>query len=171
MRRRMYFLLPDLKRAKAVFKELLLARIEERHIKVMAKEGTRLGDLPEAALLEKTDALHGAGLGLIVGGITGAAVGFVVTAFPPAGLDLGLAAVLALALLGAIMGAWASGMIGSSTPNTHLESFQSEIAGGKVLMIVDVPAERYEEVSRAIKRHHPEADMRGFDATIPRPFP
>lgn len=171
MRRRMYFLLPDVKRARAVFKELLLARIEERHIKVMAKEGTRLGELPEAAILEKTDALHGAGLGLIVGGATGAVVGFLVTAFQPAGLDLGFAAVLALALLGAVMGAWASGMIGTSTPNTHLERFKEEIARGRILMIVDVPSDRADQVSEAIKKHHPEADMRGFDATIPRPFP
>lgn len=171
MRRRMYFLLPDVKRAKAVFKELLLARIEERHVKVMAREGTPLGDLPEAAILEKTDALHGVGLGLLVGGVTGAIVGFLITLFQPAGLDLGYAAVLALALLGAVMGAWASGMIGTSTPNTHLEGFKDDIARGKVLMIVDVPAERADEVSHAIKKHHPEADMRGFDATIPRPFP
>ncbi|BAU46969.1 membrane protein [Sulfurifustis variabilis] len=171
MRRRMYFLLPDVKRARAVFKELLLARIEERHIKVMAREGTQLGDLPEAAILEKTDALHGAGLGLIVGGATGAVVGFLVMTFQPAGLDLGFAVVLALALLGAVMGAWASGMIGTSTPNTHLERFKDEIARGKVLMIVDVPGGRADEVSHAIKKHHPDADMRGFDATIPRPFP
>lgn len=171
MRRRMYFLLPDVRRARGVFKELLLARVEERHIKVMAKEGTLLGELPEAAILEKSDALHGAGLGLLVGGATGALVGLAIMLYPSERYTLNLAIVLAMALVGAVMGVWVSGMIGSSTPNTHLEKFQDEIEHGKVLMMVDVPPERVDQISGDIKRHHPEVDLRGFDPTLHRPFP
>lgn len=161
-RRRMYFLLPDIQRARAVFKELLLERVEERHMHVLAKEGTNLGDLPEASLLQKSDAVHATRLGLIVGAATGAAIGLIVWLFPPAGLASVMSAgvVLLMALLGAIMGLWASGMIGTSTPNTELEPFLPEIERGKVLMIVDVPADRAEEISRLIKRQHPEADLR-----------
>lgn len=161
MRKRMYFLLPDVRQARAVFKELLLARIEEKHIHVMAKDGTTLGDLPEATLLQKSDALHGAGLGLLVGGATGAAAGAMVLFFPPSGMVTGLGVILALAILGAIIGIWAAGMlIGTSTPSTHLEAFNDEIARGRVLMIVDVPNRRADEISRAIRKHHPDADMR-----------
>lgn len=167
MRRRMYFLLPDVKRAKSVFKELLLARVDERHIHVVAKEGTPIGDLPEATVLQKSDAVHGAGLGLLVGGITGALAGALVMLFPPAGLAMGLGVVLAMALLGAVMGVWVSGMIGASTPSTHLEAFDDEVRRGKVLLIVDVPRDRVDEVSRMIRKHHPEADIRGVDPTIP----
>lgn len=166
-RRRMYFLLPDVSRAKMVFRELLLARIEERHIHVVAKEGTPLGDLPEATLLQKSDAVHATGLGLIIGGATGAVAGILAMIFPPSGLAMGLSVVLAMALLGSIMGIWVSGMIGSSTPNTHLERFNSEIERGQVLMLVDVPSDRADEISDMIHRQHPEADMRGFDPTIP----
>ena len=166
-RRRMYFLLPDVPRAKTVFKELLLARIEERHVHVMAKEGTDLDDLPEATLLQKSDAVHATGLGLVVGGATGALAGVLVMIFPPSGLAMGLSVVLAMALLGAVMGIWVSGMIGSSTPNTHLEVFREDIERGQVLMIVDVPPERAEEINSMIRQQHPEADMRGFDPTIP----
>jgi hypothetical protein len=172
MRRRMYYLLPDVRRARGVFKELLLARIEERHIHILAKEGTPLGDLPEATLLQKSDALHGAGLGLLVGGATGALAGVVVMLFPPSGMGMGLGVVLALSILGGIIGIWAAGMlIGTSTPSTHLEAFSDEIARGKVLMIVDLPKRRADEISRMIRKHHPEADMRGNDTTHPLPFP
>lgn len=171
MRRRIYFLLPDVKRAKVVVKELLLARIEERHIHVLAKEGTALGNLPEATLLQKSDVLHAAGLGLLIGGGTGALAGGVVMIFPPSGLAMGLGVVLGMSLLGAIMGLWAAGMIGSSTPSTHLEAFADEIARGKVLMLVDVPRNQVKEVSRMIRKHHPEADMRGTDPTMLHPFP
>ncbi|MFP5348298.1 MAG: DUF1269 domain-containing protein [Gammaproteobacteria bacterium] len=166
-RRRLYFLLPDVQRARTVFKELLLARIEERHVHVLAREGTALGDLPEATLLQKSDAVHASGLGLVVGGATGAIAGTVVMLFPLSGLAMGLSVVLAMALLGAVMGIWVSGMIGSSTPNTHLEAFREDIERGKVLMIVDVPSDRTDEISRMIRSQHPEADMRGLDPTIP----
>lgn len=158
-RKRMYFLLPDIRRAKEVFKELLLEGIDERRIHTLAKEGTDLGDLPEATLLQKSDALHAMRLGLLLGGVTGAAAGVLVWLFPPAGLATSIGVVLALAVLGAIMGVWASGMIGTSTPNTHLEAFEPEIERGRVLLIVDAPRERVAHISRLIKRHHPEADM------------
>lgn len=166
-RRRLYFLLPDTKQARSIFKELLLARVEERHIHVMAKEGIALRDLPEATLLQKSDVKHGAGLGLILGGVTGALAGVVVMWFPPSGLAMGLGIVLAMSVLGAVMGTWAAGMIASSVPNTHLAPFFDEVDKGKILMIVDVPKRQADDISSMIKRHHPEADMRGLDPTIP----
>lgn len=167
----MYFLLPDVKRAKSVYHELLLARVEARNVHFLAKKDTDLGELPEASVLQKSDAVHGAGLGLAAGGVTGALAGVVVLLFPPAGLAMGLWIVLAIAIVGAIMGVWISGIIGASTPSTHLEAFSDEIARGKVLLILDVPRERTEEISRLIRQHHPDASARGVDPTIPSPFP
>lgn len=86
MRRRLYFLLPDVKSAHEMFRDLLLARVEERHIHFLAREGTALGDLPEATPLQKSDAIHGLGVGLIVGGATGAAAGVAVLLSRPPGL-------------------------------------------------------------------------------------
>jgi hypothetical protein len=166
MRKRVYFLLPDVKRSKAVFKELLLARIEERRIHVIAKEGTPLGDLPEATVLQKSDALHGAVLGFLAGGFTGAVAGALALMFPPSGLVMGLGVILAMSLLGAVMGVWVAGMIGSSTPSTHLEAFNDEIERGKVLMIVDLPRSQAEEISHTIGKHHPEADLRSTGARV-----
>ncbi len=167
MRRRMYFLLPDVKRAKQVFRELLLARIEERHIHVLANEDTPLEDLPEATLLQKSDAVHGLLLGLIVGGGTGTLAGVIVTNFPIASFAHGFGFVLTMAILGAMMGAWVSGMIASDVPNPQLKMFMRAVDRGKVLMIVDIPKDQLKDVSRMVKRHHPEADMRGIDPGIP----
>ena len=114
MRRRMYFLLPDVPTARQVVDELLLARIDDRHMHVLAKEGTTMEDLPQATLLQKSDFVHGVEQGLAVGGVTGVLAGLVAVTFPPAGLVLGGGAVLATALAGAGMGAWVSSMIGIS---------------------------------------------------------
>ena len=53
--RRIYFLVPDISVTKYIVDELMLARIEERHIHIIAKQGTPLEDLPEASLLQKSD--------------------------------------------------------------------------------------------------------------------
>lgn len=166
MGRGMYFVLPDVAHAQRLYKELLLARLDDRSVHVMAKPGTSLGDLPEASVLQKSDATRAAWLGLIAGASVGALVGVVVLLVPPSGLPLGASVVIALALLGAIMGVWISGMIGSSTPSARLDTFRDEVEHGKVLMLVDVPAERADEISHMIKQHHPEADMRSIDRTL-----
>jgi hypothetical protein len=167
MRRRLYFLLPDVKLARRVFKELLLERVEERHIHFLAREGTELGDLPEATLLQKSDALHGLSVGLIAGGLTGAVAGVIVLMFPPEGLTTGLGVVLVTSLLGAIVGIWASGIIASSVPNTHLKKFEKDIRRGKVLMMLDVPKDRMGDITDSIHRHHPRTVVMGRDPTIP----
>ncbi|HLE94691.1 MAG: hypothetical protein WD823_04070 [Sulfuricaulis sp.] len=167
MRRRLYFLLPNVKHAKQVYHQLLLSHIEERYIHALAREGITLGDLPEATVMEKSDARHGLGLGLIVGGLTGALAGVVALMFPPSGLAMNLSVILAMSVIGAIMGLWISGMIASDVPNTHLKEFTKEIENGKILLIVDVPKEQVQTVTRKVKKLHPEADMRGRDPTIP----
>lgn len=167
MRRRLYFLLPGVRLAHQVFKELLLQRVEERHIHFLASEGTALGDLPEATHLQKSDARHGVAVGFIVGGITGAAAGAFVMFFPPDGLATGLGAILILSVLGAIMGIWASGMIASDVPNTHLARFEKDLKHGKVLLMIDLPKDRMEEITESIHKHHPKTVVRGSDPTIP----
>jgi len=71
MKRRLYFLLPDVNSTKIIHNELLLARIEERNMHVLARDDISLAGLPEASLLEKSDLIHGLQLGFIVGGFTG----------------------------------------------------------------------------------------------------
>jgi len=167
MRRRLYFLLPDVTSAKQVFKKLLLARIEDRHIFFLAKDGVELSDLPEATMLQKSDEIHGLGVGLVVGGATGALAGVVAMIFPPSGLVMGLGVILAMSLIGAIVGIWASGMIASDVPNTRLEKFSREIESGRILLMVDVHKHQIEEITGMLKEQHPDAAPRGRDPTIP----
>ena len=104
--RRIYFLVPDLKTASTVTDELLLARIEERHIHVIAREGTELGNLPKASLLQTSDVIPAVERGLAVGGVTGILAGVAAVTFPPAGMVLGGGAILATALAGSGIGAF-----------------------------------------------------------------
>jgi len=165
-RRRLYFLLPDIASASAMMNELLLARIEERRIHFLAKRGTLPPELPEATVAQKTDIVHGAQLGMVIGGVGGTIGGLLVVLFPPGGVSVQLVTVLIAALLGALFGAWASSLAASAVPNTQLARFAPEIENGKVLLMVDVPLKRIAEVNEIVSRRHPEAIPAGFEPTL-----
>jgi hypothetical protein len=69
-------------------------------------------------------------------------------------------------LVGGLFGAWASSMIGVSVPNTRLRAFSDDVAAGRVLLMLDVPPGRVEEVRSLVQRRHPECD-RGMEPAIP----
>jgi hypothetical protein len=54
MRRRLYFLLPDVASARHTVDDLLLARVEDRHMHVLARRDTDLGNLHEAAAASRS---------------------------------------------------------------------------------------------------------------------
>jgi hypothetical protein len=167
MRRRLYFVLPDIECARAMLNDILLARIECRHIHFLSRRDTLPDDLPQANVLQKTDIVHGAQVGVAIGGIVGAIAGGLVLLFPPEGVTLKLITVLVVAIGGALFGAWASSMAASAVPNSRLKAFQFDMAAGKVLMMVDVPMRRVQEICELVARRHPEALSGGFEPTIP----
>jgi hypothetical protein len=165
--RRLYFLVPDIDSARKINDELLLARVEERHVHVVAKEGTPMEDLPEARLAQRSDLIPSLERGAAIGGATGILAGIIAVTFPPAGLVLGGGAVLATSLTGAGVGALMSSMIGVDVPNSRIEKFRSAIEAGELLMMVDVPKDRVEEIDDLVKKHHPEAEIEGAEPTMP----
>ena len=165
--RRIYFLIPDLETANKVTDELLLARIDERHIHVIAREGTELGDLPKASLLQTSDVIPAVERGLAVGGVTGILAGVAAVSFPPAGLVLGGGAILATAIAGSGIGAWLSSMIGVDVVNSQIKQFEGAVDKGEILFLVDVPKERVDEIETMVKMHHPDADVEGTEPHIP----
>lgn len=166
MRRRLYFLLPDVTSAKKTADGLLLARVEDRHMHFLARRGTDLGELHEANYLQKTDLLHGAGIGLAVGGLGGLALGAVIVAYPPAGNPQPVTVLIA-AVVGAILGAWMASMAAAAVPNSRLKQFQQEIAGGKILLMVDVPYQLVGRIRELVLGRHPEAVSGGQETRFP----
>ena len=167
MRRRLYFLLPDLGSAIRTGNDLLLARIEDRYMHFLAKRGMSLGKLHAANYFQKSDLRHSMQVGFILGGCLGFLVGIYIYMTPPEGANLQLVTILIATVVGALFGAWAASMIGISTPNTALKRFEAEIGEGRVLLMVDVPKDRVEELQELVHRSHPEASDHGLEPTIP----
>ena len=164
---RLYFLMPDITVTHRLVNELLLSHVEERHIHVIAKEGTPMEELPEASLLQKSDFIPAIERGLTLGAISGVLVGLVAMAFPPAGLVVGGGAVSAIVAAGAGVGGWLSSMVGVSVPSTRLKKFEGAINAGEVLVLIDVKRDRVDEIEELVKQHHPEADIEGAEPKLP----
>jgi hypothetical protein len=167
MRRRLYFLLPDVVSARRTAADLLLARIEDRHMHVLAKRGTDLAELHEASALQKTDLVVGGARGMVIGGAIGIAVGVAAVLAPPGGAVLQWVTVLATGLGGALIGTWTGSLAGAGAPNSRLRHYDRELEAGKVLLMVDVPFARVDEVRAIVHRQHPEASGGTVEPTMP----
>lgn len=167
MRHRIYWLLPNQPIARRVMNELLLARIECRHMHFMGREGVDLGGLHEANALQSSDLICAAQRGMIVGAALGAAAGAAFAVSAIFGEAAKPAIVGALAAVGALFGTWSASLIGASIPSRRLTRFQPALDRGEILLMVDVPHGRVKEIEGLLQGSHPEAHFEGHEPTVP----
>ena len=167
MKRRLYFLLPSLQTTRKVYEELLLSHVPERNIHIVAKDESMLGDMPRASLFQTSDIVHGTQLGFIIGGFTGALLGSLAAATGWIVPGLEVWSVISITIGGAFVGSWTSSMVAINIPNSRLKTFQAAINEGQILFMVDVAAHRVDDIHEMVKIHHPEADVRDVEPTMP----
>ena len=163
MRHRLYYFLPDIESARRTFDDMLLHRIEQRYVRFISGRVPLPPDMPEANFLLKTDVLHGAAAGMIVGAVLGMAFGALLIIY----YELGQATVLVTTLMGIVFGGWASSMAAAAMPNSKLKAFYPDLENGKILMIADVPARRVDEIENMLATRHPEMKFGGEAPHIP----
>lgn len=173
MNRRLYFMLPDVESAHTMMDEMLLARVNADHIHFMAKEGTPMGDLPEATITERTDFIDGWEVGMGLGTLLGLLAGLLATWIPPWPFNDAFPriGILICMLVGLVGGGLWTAMVASAIPNTRLARFQPDIELGKVLMMVLVPFHRAESIRALVAKRHPEAAYSGTWPTDHVVFP
>jgi hypothetical protein len=168
MRRRIYWLLPDLSSARRTMNDLLLARVPEQHMHFVADDEVDMTGLHAANVLQTSDVIRAAQAGLVIGGGAGIVVGVLAAVFFPIVGDQpqwGMVAVLAF--VGALLGAWSSSMIGVSTPSHRLARFEPALKQGQILLMVDVPRSRVDEIEDRLQTLHPEGHFEGVEPNIP----
>jgi hypothetical protein len=159
--------MPDLASARRMMDDLLLARVEYRHIHFLSRRGAPMQGLHEANLLQKTDIVHGVRLGTTLGAALGCVVGALLAWFPPTDGVPQLVVVVVATGTGAAFGAWASSMAAAAVPNSRLKRFAAELDQGKILLMVDVPLYQVDEIHALASRVHPEALDAGVEPRIP----
>lgn len=168
MRRRIYWLLPDVASARRTMDDMLLARIDEAHMHFVARADIDLSGLHAANTLQTSDVVRAAQMGGILGAALGAGAGALLAWIFPAGEAAPPRELtILLAVVGAVFGIWASSMVGISTPSRRLRRFEGAIEQGQILLMVDVPRGRVEEIELRLQASHPEAHLEGVEPNIP----
>ncbi len=167
MRHRLYYLHPDIRSAEAAFNDVLLARIDEKHVHFLARGISLPPGLPEATVFQRTDVKQGAMRGMMVGAGLGMLAGVALVIYPIFVVAHEAALILLLTACGLFFGGWASSMAAAALPSSRLEPYYKELDEGKVLMILDVPSSRVKEIENLMAERHPEIRFGGEDAHIP----
>lgn len=168
MSRRIYWLIPDVESARRAVNGLLVARVPVKHIHCFGREGMNLAGLHPANVFQTTDVIYAAELGLLIGATIGIAAGVLVALYYPLGFQsLRWGVVAILGVLGALLGAWSSSLIGISVPSHRLKRFEAAIERGEILLMVDVSGLQVKEIEDLLRASHPEAHLEGEDPDTP----
>lgn len=175
----------DASEARSVVQELTELGVPRDQISLMANRGDADADAERVSTPDANttgeDAMSGAGIGAVAGGIGGLIVGLV--ALPIPGLGPVIAAgPLAAALTGAGIGAVTGGVIGALThvgvPEEHAQHYAEGVRRGGTLVTVNSPDELATRVASLMNSHHAvdvgdraakwrQTGWKGFDATAP----
>ena len=168
MRKRVYWLLPDVASARATMDDLLRAGVSLRQMHFVGREDCDLSGLHAASVLQTTDVVRSAEAGLVAGAGLGGLLGaFVAAGLPAAGEGVQWHWIPLLVATGALFDAWTSSMIGISAPNKRLQRFEAQIASGRILLMVDVPLQHVQEIEARLRGLHPEARFQGAEPDRP----
>jgi hypothetical protein len=156
---RVYAIVSDKEICKNIVTKLNNLGILTRHLHVIASLTKDLEGLPQATVWQNTELVHGLELGAALGGIAGLIGGGLAMIFPPTGVALNDSVLLVVAVGGAILGSATSAIISSHEHNHSLDRFRTDIARGKLLLMVDVSRRQVDEVQAIIHNIHSQAKI------------
>ena len=149
MKRKLQFMLPNIKAAAAARNKMLLASIHNENICFLAKPGIELGELHEANVFDKSDSINQGIRGIYTGAGLGLLAGIVALAFPPWYVHTHWLVILAITtLIGAVLWSFLMAVIGGNMFNSDLNRFKSRIEKGEIMMFVTVPFYKVNEVRK-----------------------
>ena len=168
MKRRIYWLMPDLASARRAMDDLVRARVDVARIHFAGPEGMDMAGLHAANVWQTSDVVHAAKTGWAVGSACGIVAGLMAALmFPIFGDDPEWEVAVLVAVVGGVVGTWSASMIGISIPSPRLQRFEGAIAQGQILLMVDLPRSRVRDIEALLQSAHPEARFEGEEGQIP----
>ena len=163
MKRRLFFLLPDAQHAKDIVFELNQVGIEQSHMHVIARDDIDTTGLPESTPLQKADGIYKIEQFLWNSNL---AV-FTIALFFAMYFFLTNSPVVALIPLAIMLICFASGcLFTSKVPSVHLSEFETAVTHGEILLVVNTPKKRVQQLENYIHSNHPEAITAGIGWTV-----
>jgi uncharacterized membrane protein len=148
MKKRHVFVAPTVPAAEAVVDAVRRQGVDSESIRLEARSDIEIRRIDDDNLNVSMDFIPAAWHGTLWGFVAGFAAGLIAMFIPGFGVSLGGAA--ALAVVGALVGTWASVLMGSALPDEVRRTFKNEIEAGRILVVVDAEPEKFVSVEAAI---------------------
>lgn len=163
MKRRLFFLLPDAQHAKDVVCELNQVGIDQSHMHVIARDDIDTTGLPESTPSQKKDGIYKIEQFVWNGNLALFTIALFFTMY----FFLNNSPVVALIPLTVMLISFACGcLFTSKVPSVHVSEFETAITHGEILLVVNTPRKRAQQLENYIHRNHPEAITAGIGWTV-----
>jgi len=150
MLKRHVFAATSLPVAEAVVRAAREHGVHEQEIFLEARSDVEIAGIDGERLNVSMDFIPAAWHGTLGGAAAGFLIGLVAMMVPNLGVSFGGA--LVIGLVGALVGTFASALVGSSIPDQVRRTFQREIDAGQILVVIDAEPEAFDEFETAIAR-------------------
>lgn len=150
MKKRHVFATADLSAAKAVVRAARAQGIDRRCISVEARRDIEVHRISDERKNVSMDFIPAALRGTVLGAASGLVLGVVAYWVPS--FHVGWGGVFALGGLGALIGTWASVLMGSALPDEVRRTFGREIEDGRILVVIDAESEAFDLLEPALAR-------------------
>ena len=148
MKTRHVFSTPDIATAQDAMAAARDAGIDDECLLLVARSDIELESIPNSRQEADSDLIPAALRGAGYGGGAGLLAGLVAVVFAPIGLTLAGAG--AVALGGALIGGWASALVGSALPDPVRQKFDDEIQAGNILLLIDATKDALRQAEPAL---------------------
>ena len=148
MKKRHVFATNDINAAKAVVRAARQHGIPRRCIIVEARKDIEIHRVSDERKNVSMDFIPAALRGTVLGALSGLLLGIVAHWVPYFGVGWG--GVFALAGLGALIGTWASVLMGAALPDEIRRTFAQSIDEGKILVVIDAEPEAFAALEPAL---------------------
>ena len=142
MNRRRIHSAPDLASAERAIAAARELGVEDDALSLVARSDIEVLAVDDDMKQANTDMLPAAARGAGCGAAAGVLAGLAAATFSPLGLTLA-GAMLGGGAAGALVGTWASAMVGASIPEPERRHYEAEIEAGRVLVVVDADDARH----------------------------
>jgi hypothetical protein len=163
---RIYFLLPDMVKARSVIDELLQLKLNRRNIHIVSGHAVDFDESLQSTVVESSEIrnllVHGIVASVVVGTIGGLAAMLLL----PGALSWSHGSVLAMTLAGTAFGGWLSMASRMDETNERYRMLFASILRGDILMIVDANHKQVEVVREVVRNRCAHALLESDDHTF-----
>ena len=166
--KRLYYLTRRIDSVAKISDDLHEAGITDWNFHVLSKSDGRLQrrQIHSANIIQKSDVIHGAERGAMLGFIVGVVTLLILIAM---NVNNGFVYLFSLAFC-TLFGTWLGGFIGFQKENYKTVRFHDAIEQGQHLIMVDIAGPQERHVRRIMRTQHPEAKLVVEDSSMIYPF-